>query len=72
MFYGPSPALTPALMTRRVAKGAIVVGMLIFEIGSALANIPAFTAMHVRQPGSWKLFLWFVVVSYHPPIVPLG
>lgn len=60
MFYGPSPALTPALVTRRAAKGAIVVGMLVLEIGGALANVPAFTAMHVSQSGPWKPF--FVVV----------
>lgn len=43
--YGPSPALAPALVTRGAARGTIGVGLLAFQVGSALASVPAFTAM---------------------------
>ncbi|CAM9724922.1 unnamed protein product [Pylaiella littoralis] len=45
VLYGPSPVLAPALVTRGAARGAIGVGLLAFQVGSALASVPAFTAM---------------------------
>lgn len=52
VMYGPSPALAPALVTRGAARGAIGVGLLAFQVGSALASVPAFTAMQVS--GRWR------------------
>ncbi|CAM9797229.1 unnamed protein product [Scytosiphon promiscuus] len=51
VMYGPSPALAPALVTRGAARGAIGAGLLAFQVGSALASVPAFTAMQAGVAG---------------------
>lgn len=45
MLVGPSPALASAILTRGAAKGSIGLGLLAFQVGSALAAVPAFTVM---------------------------
>lgn len=50
LLLGPSPALAPVLMTRAAAKGSIGLGLLAFQVGTALATVPAFTVMQVNVP----------------------
>lgn len=65
LLLGPSPALSPMLMTRAAAKGSIGLGLLVFQVGSAMATVPAFTVMQASFRFShfmvyfFRLFIWY-------------
>jgi ACDE family multidrug resistance protein len=70
--YGPSPVLEVFMATPGVARIAIMVGMVMFQLGSALATVPAFTAMQQAGSASFGSGADSFVAALHSVSIGIG